>query len=159
MKVAMWAWVVTALFMAGAILVAVFLGYRSGVTFAPKDGISAFALFYIAAAGVERILEPFSGFLVRGNSASGGAPGQPKASLAAADKPEAETNGTLVMWGASTLLAAVACWYFGLSLFAAVGVTGGIDSAVALFVTAILIGSGTKPLHDFISTLEKAKAS
>jgi len=161
-----WAWGVTALFVAIAAGVAT-LGFRGGVTFNPPDGISAFAVFSLVAAGIERTLEPFSGLLVRVRkpaSEGGGAQLVAKSDIpaesvgAASDAAQAETNGMLIMWGAATLVGALACWYFGLSLFKAIGVGGDVADSVALFGTALIVGSGTKPLHDAISALQKAKS-
>jgi hypothetical protein len=149
--------VVAGLLFAAAIAASLALGFRSGVQFNPQPGIGAFAIFYLIAALVERVLEPFSGLLIfaRTSDEQGATSTTRKTDLTeSSDKTQASTNGTIVMWAAATLLSTVACWYFGLSLFRAVGVTAGVADWVALFVTALIIGSGTKPLHDVISNLQ-----
>jgi hypothetical protein len=176
------------------------------VTFTPADGVSAFALFFLAATVVERAIEPFASGLVRaspqwstgtsgsargaGSQRAGGASG-PLAALgktkaealtmrssliarvvdgttadagedmtrAAAEQATADqavVNATFVLWAVATLVATPIVFYFGLSLPKALGVTAGTNLQVDQVLTAIMVGSGTKPLHDIFSTVQKS---
>jgi len=179
-------------------------GIDRAITFTPPDGITAFALFFLAATVVERVLEPFSSALVRSqpqpattesgsDSTTTAAPaagrlsflGKTKADAldrrtgllaaamgegddgtkttqAAAEQATADqavVNGTFVIWAFATLLAVMLSWYFALSLPTALGVSWtdpeALDKTVSLVITALVVGAGTKPLHDFFSNIQK----
>ncbi len=63
---------------------------------------------------------------------------------------------TLFLWGFNVALASIACGLLGLSLLKTIGVVG-IEPWVDTLVTGLAVGSGTKPLHDLISNIQKAK--
>ena len=176
------------------------------ITFTPADGVSAFALFFLAATVVERAIEPFSSGLVRatpqwsaGTSGEARGAGSQRASVASgvlavlgktkaealtmrssliarvvdgtsadadedttkaaaeqATADQAVVNATFVLWAVSTLFAVPIVFYFGLSLPKALGVTAGTNLQVDQILTTIIVGSGTKPLHDIFSTVQKA---
>jgi hypothetical protein len=65
-------------------------------------------------------------------------------------------NRTLFLWGLNVGLAAVCCGLLGLFLLDTIGVDG-VFPIVDIFVTGLVVGSGTKPLHDLISNIQKAK--
>jgi hypothetical protein len=169
-------------------------------TFDPPDGISAFALFFLAATVVERVIEPFSSGLVRASSqqeatrtttaepatGTGAILGKSKAEAlqlrsallagivsgtsaspeadakkAAAEQATAEqavVNAGFIVWAVATLVAVPIISYFGLSLPVALGVTN-TNSTVDVLISALVVGAGTKPLHDFLSNIEKSSAS
>jgi hypothetical protein len=197
------------IFGVGVLLVAAILPGlfpEHSITFSPADGVSAFALFFLAATVVERAIEPFASGLVRatpqwstgtsGNARGAGSQRAASASgpLAALGKTKAEAltmrssliarvvdgstanagedttraaaeqatadqavvNATFVLWAVATLVAAPIVFYFGLSLPRALGVTAGTNLQVDQILPAIVVGSGTKPLHDLFSSVQKA---
>ncbi len=56
----------------------------------------------------------------------------------------------------ATLVAVNIAFYFGLSLPRALGVTKGTTAWFDLLLTAVIIGAGTKPLHDLITTIQSS---
>lgn len=166
--------------------------YRGDVQFAPSDGVSAFALFFLAAIVVERTIEPFSASMVRASpknsaadgpgsldkvvgktkaaasnarvtalaAAAGGGEKESENTTKAADEgataDQATANGTFIIWGVATFLSVFLCYFLALSLPKALGVTG-LDPTVDLVVTAIAVGAGSKPMHDFISLIQDSK--
>lgn len=186
-----------------SILPGLFPKHADNVTFAPMDGVSAFAVFFLAAGIVERILEPFSAGLVRAtpqksgeDPKSGDATKQPQTAARGTDRfaalgktksealtdkvralqsglddpstdpksaikqaaaeqstaDQAVVNGIFLIWSVATLLAVFLTFYFNLSLPKALGVKG-TDTGFDLFLTAVIVGGGTKPLHDLISNM------
>jgi hypothetical protein len=106
--------------------------------FMPTSDFKLFAGFYIVAQALERLLEVFARVFVPGNSAT--------------DKGDR----AIVLGGVSVVAAVIASKALGLYFLAAVGVDNphrGVDA----FVTGLLIGGGTKALHDLILRIEKGK--
>src|SRR5581483_504094 len=101
--------------------------------FVPAPGVSVFALLYILAQSIERTLEPASDLGVFGSKAQ---------------KP-------VRMWAAATFLAMLGCGGLGVFLLHAVGLST-VPSAVDIGITGLAVGSGTKPLHDLISNIQKS---
>ncbi|HYJ70745.1 MAG TPA: hypothetical protein VEX15_24075 [Nocardioidaceae bacterium] len=67
-------------------------------------------------------------------------------------------NSAVLMWGLSSSLAIIISASVGLALLHSVGVQDA-PMMLDIVVTGITIGSGTKPLHDLISSLQVAKDS
>lgn len=106
--------------------------------FMPTSDFKLFAGFYIVAQALERLLEVFARVFVPGSSAT--------------DKGDR----AIVLGAISVVAAAIASKALGLYFLAAVGVEDphrGVDA----FVTALLVGGGTKALHDLILRVEKGK--
>jgi hypothetical protein len=106
--------------------------------FTPTSDFKLFAGFYVVSQALERLLEVFSRVVVPGNGAT--------------DKGDR----ALIVGGISVVAAAIASKALGLYFLAAVGVNDphrGVDA----FVTALLVGGGTKALHDLITRIEKGK--
>jgi hypothetical protein len=78
----------------------------------------------------------------------------------AASEQEAVNNirddRTLFLWGFNVMLATIGSGLLGLALLSTIGVTN-VNSIVDYIVTGIAVGSGTKPLHDLISNIQKSK--
>jgi hypothetical protein len=150
--------------------------------FTPLDGFSALALFYIAAQAIERAIEPFTGLVKVAPEA-----GQPAASKTEAESHRAvslaaayaaapeETQGfvntaarwqrvideirantTLYAWGFATALGALASGMLGLYLMKAVG-AGAVPNWLDIIATGLIVGGGSKALHDVIKSIEKSK--
>jgi len=102
---------------------------------------AVFALMLVLAQAIERLLVPFG-------------------TLVDNVKPEADVKGTphngiktAWMWALATSLALFTCAWFGVLLLAAIGINDA-PQWFDLAATALVIGAGTKPLHDLISNLQ-----
>jgi hypothetical protein len=160
--------------------------------YTPPDGVSVFALFYIAAQTIERLLEPLSHFYASTKPA-GNQPARyppPTASaqssivaklrtritksvavtkrdeaLAAGDAPAAAwwqemvdqvRSNTTSLWAIASAIGMVLSGWLGLLLLNAVKAPNA-PRPLDIIVTGIVIGAGTKPVHDLISNIQKAK--
>lgn len=150
---------------------------------ATAEGLTLFALFYVAAQAIERLLEPFSSFLL---------PNQDKekeADEAVADAKKAKTDAARtgtdesVKKAESELenaakekaeLAALnkhrAILFWGIASVAGIAVSAGMKlyflqkAGIAnssrwweILATGLIIGAGTKPLHDLIELISSKK--
>jgi hypothetical protein len=133
--------------------------------------VSAYAALIVFAGAVERVLEPFSNLLpgtrarARYESAVAAlANAHPAASLhevatAKAKLDQALANRTVLMWGLATAVAAVvsaAGGFYILHMIAAKDWSDHIPTWVDALVTGLVVGTGTKPLHDLISRAQGA---
>jgi hypothetical protein len=98
-----------------------------------------------------------------GTEASGAATTtNPAAALRTAAQAQAlvdriRRNKTLIAWGIASAVAMVACGAFGVRLLAAAGFDVPVFWDIA--ITGLAVGSGTKPLHDLISNIQKSKTA
>jgi hypothetical protein len=136
------------------------------------DQVSAYAALLVFAGAVERILEPFSN-LMPGTRARGQyesavaalANGNPGASLkgvatAKAKLDRALANRTVLMWGLATGVAAVvsaAGGFYVLHMIASPDWVSQIPTWVDALVTGLVVGTGTKPVHDLITKAQSAR--
>lgn len=131
-----------------------------------------FGILLVFAAAVERLLEPFTQRLP-GRRAQAAyeraivkvANGDRTTTLAdvAAAKARVDrdrANRVVVVWGLATAVATVVCTGVGFFLLRALesdahwdGVAQWIDG----LVTGLIVGSGTKPLHDIVTRLQNSK--
>jgi len=133
--------------------------------FQPAPGISVFALLYIFAQAIERMLEPFSSYVgaakVNGQKVSKTAAlnalatGDPTPEKKAAVDQARRARG-VVLWGFASALGMIGSGACGVFLLRTAGVTGA-RPIFDILVTGLAIGSGTKPLHDLISNVQKSK--
>lgn len=166
-------------FIAGAYIILV-LGAALGISlwyvfdpepFVPGAGISVFAPLYILAQSIERLLEPFATYL-----------GSAKANGKMTRKPEAKEkvydalvdddadlaatwqrivdrirrNTTVITWATASFIGMAVCGALGIRFLDAIGFEG-TPAPVDIVISGLAVGSGTKPLHDLISSLQKAK--
>ena len=156
--------------------------------FTPAAGISIFALLYIFAQALERLLEPFARFVgAEAPDVTGEADGPERVDNREAvkqrvDKREAvkqrnlslearhaenaakwqaaidlvRANAAVALWAAASVLAILASAWLGIRLLTLVGVSEP-HVFVDVLVTGLVIGAGTKPLHDLIKNIEKSK--
>lgn len=138
--------------------------------FNPSEGIGAFALFYVFAQAVERILEPVSRVLLatttqtreRDNAVveAKNDPDSAQKAKEAADKQAVvdrkRSNRAVVFWGVATALGFLASATMEAYFLRAVGDTDA-ERWAEILVTGAIIGAGTKPLHDLITRIEKKK--
>ncbi|MDG4756979.1 hypothetical protein [Micromonospora sp. WMMD710] len=153
--------------------------WRSGAAAAkiqPKDTTAVFLTLLVFAAAVERILEPFSRWLP-GRAAeaalaqtvtdvNGRVDGPTEADRAAvttatAAVAQAKANRTIVAWGLASGLATVASSAGGFYVLHAVAGSNwnGVAVWVDAIVTGVMVGSGTKPLHDLINRAQNGPPS
>jgi hypothetical protein len=65
-------------------------------------------------------------------------------------------NTAVIAWGVASFLAMVLCGWFGILLLRLTGLKG-VPAELDIVLTGLQFGSGTKPLHDLISNVQKAK--
>jgi len=144
--------------------------------FAPAVGFSVLAPLYILAQGIERFIEPFSKYFGASEGSNKEKAEEARNDAFAAmskatdttqqDKAQAaaeaqalvnriRSNSTVFAWGVASFLAMVACGSFGIFLLAACGFD--VPAFWDIALTGLAIGSGTKPLHDLIGNIQKAR--
>lgn len=120
-----------------------------------KDGISLFALLFIMAQALERLMEPFTEFVPHQE--------KPDEEAIKADPAlknqvkEMERQRAVFIWGVTSLLAMLASAYLGVFLLRTIGATA-VPLWVDIAITGLAVGAGTKPLHDLIQRIETSKA-
>ncbi|MER7281287.1 hypothetical protein ABT369_43325 [Dactylosporangium sp. NPDC000244] len=138
------------------------------------DATALFGVLFAFATAVERVLEPFARFMP-GQHAKGELE---KAVANMANKYHDATlddlvqvahaksmvdrgraNRGLISWGIAVALATVASASGGLYLLHSIAGDGwqGIPVWIDAIITGVVVGSGTKPLHDVISKVQKNK--
>jgi D-alanine-D-alanine ligase-like ATP-grasp enzyme len=135
---------------------------------------SAYAGLIVFAGAVERILEPFSNWFPGTHarneyesSVAALANGHPAMTLkdvatAKAKMDRALADRAVLLWGVATALATVvssASGFYLLHMIAAPDWVTSIPRWVDAVVTGLIVGTGTKPLHDLISRTQSGKAS
>jgi hypothetical protein len=133
---------------------------------------AAYAALVVFAAAVERFLEPFSNLLPGRRERNAYEQvvaalynGHPAVSLrdAAAAKARldrANAKRTLLMWALATLVATVAAGASGFYLLHMVAASDWVFTTVPgwadALVTGLVVGTGTKPLHDLIGKVKSS---
>jgi hypothetical protein len=141
-------------------------------------GLSALAPLYILAQGLERLLEPFAKLLGSATDDSGTRKSKEQARIrrdetfatlvtspsgemaVAAVKAQAlleriRRNTVVIAWGLASAIAMVICGAFGIRLLASLGFDA--PAFWDIVISGLAAGSGTKPLHDLISNMQKAR--
>lgn len=157
------------------------LASAADVTYTAVEGIAVFAVLYVIAQGVERVVEwvvdlaslfPASPGkekdealrkLVKANSTMNGNPSvadfDEEANTASAEKATVEekrTDITFLAHGLSILLAAIGVKLVNYGIFSHLGATG-VAENVDQLLTALAAAGGSKSLHELIGRLQKAK--
>jgi len=141
---------------------------NSSSTYRISSQWGAFTGLFILALAIERALEPFSRKLGPDTTTD----------KHARDKARADGNGSvavehqltidryrrltaIVTWGVATGLAFLLCGQLNVTLMQSVRASGsGTPPFWAdLLVTGLVVGAGTKPLHDLVANIEQAKQS
>ena len=138
---------------------------------APVEGLTIFAVFFVAAAAIERLIEPLSKMLPSATDSkatadtavaeagkalvtqAGGTPLQ----TAAAKVDNAnylEFWKSLLLWLVATVIAMTAAAFLRLYFLSAVGISNG-PRTLEILATGLIVGSGTKPLHDLVTLISK----
>jgi hypothetical protein len=151
-------------------------------TIVVATGFTSFAVIYIVAQAIERFLQPISEIWGKPEQVE-----EAKQTVAAkkslvelaaqgdatqkAEKEEAVAQKELdyrkleratFFWAIASVLALLVCGALGLGLLQSVSQVDGGNvkpwfQAFDVIVTGLAIGAGTKPLHDLISAIQKAK--
>lgn len=170
---------------------------RSAAPAKPVEGLTIFAVFFVAASGLERLLEPFSVLWGKSKDSAQAAlkeavsaaadykaavkawseadtAGKPAAKTAAdaasdavdaklADAAKEQANASRVsgraavgVWAMATVLGILASASLKLYLLKQVGIADP-PRDLEILATGVIIGSGTKPLHDLVQLIEKKK--
>jgi hypothetical protein len=142
------------------------IGVGPVVTIQISEGITAFAVAYLMAQFIERAVEPFSDASIFGDTERIEKLRKKKKRSPEEDLEldKSDTKRVCVFWGLTSAWGIILC-YFTVGLFEVVGVffqppvegaaiTG---HAIDSIFSGIIVGGGTKPLHDLISYLQKAK--
>ncbi|RKR90749.1 hypothetical protein BDK92_5130 [Micromonospora pisi] len=139
----------------------------------PADTTAVFGTLLVFAAAVERVLEPFSrwfpgrrteaileqSIVALANRTNPTHDDLVAVAQAKAKVERARSNRTVVSWGIATALATVASSAGGFYVLHAVAGPEwkGLPVWVDAIITGIMVGSGTKPVHDIISRVQNAK--
>ena len=107
------------------------------------DVSTMFALLYIMSQAVERVVELVSDFNVWGDPNS--------------KEPAVIHRRAISLWIVSTVLGIITCYSFDVDFFAFVkgAKPGEPITFVHGLISGIIVGSGTKPVHDVIASIEK----
>ena len=144
--------------------------FHSEIPYRMDSQWGAFAGLFILALAIERALEPFSRQLGPDTTTLKAARDRIFASAQADDMENIAVECQLgvemcrrltavVTWGAATGLAFLLCAQLNITLMQAVRAKGsGAPPFWAdLLVTGLVVGAGTKPLHDLVSNIERGK--
>jgi hypothetical protein len=167
----LWAFAVSLLLVGGGLLVAWIIWTSQHVnTFRATSEGSIFAGLVVVTAAVERILEPFTRWLP-GRAAfnryggalaamENGAGTTVAAAKAKADYEQAKADKGILAWGLATALATVMSASGGFYLLHMIAENPQWDAVptwIDSLVTGLIVGSGTKPVHDLISRVQQNK--
>lgn len=119
---------------------------------------SAFAGLFILALAVERTLEPFSKYLGPDTDAL-------KQQRDEALLQRGRELTAIMVWGAATALSFGLSGALDITLLQAISADQSGQAAISgqppfwadLLVTGLVVGAGTKPLHDLVTNLQKSK--
>ncbi|GIG85972.1 hypothetical protein [Plantactinospora endophytica] len=140
-------------------------------TMQPPDTVAVFGVLIVFAAAVERILEPFSRWLPGrrveaaalraetelANLSREATPAERAAVAALREQADrGRGNRTIVAWGIAVAVATLASTAGGFYLLHAIAGPEweGLPVWVDGIVTGIMVGSGTKPMHDLITRIQ-----
>lgn len=134
-------------------------GWSHGQPFQADVNFALFAAFIVVAGAIERFLEPVLVVLP---------PYEKKADAKASDSEKDKAKGAnesakadraLLAYCIALVVGIVVSSLFGLYFLETMGVATGNKAVRGLdiFITALIITGGTKPLHDMITSIEKKK--
>lgn len=175
----------TGVFVAALLLsaVALFGTADFGPGYEPAEGIGAFALFFVVAQAAERLVEMAMPYIDRRRDGKNAkiatrnrkyvdamtrAVGSDEDAVQAAADAQAEVdqlraNRAALVFGCTAAIGMLLCGYLEADFLGAVGVRFGeadgpsfVDELVLLAVTGLVVGGGSKALHDTISNISKS---
>ena len=142
------------------------------VPFKIGNQTSAYAGIIVFAGAVERFLEPFAHWLPGAKTKNqyeaavaamtNGHPGVTLGAVATAKAKldRAQANRTVLLWALATAVATAAAGASGfylLHMIAATDWTVDLPYWVDAMVTGLVVGTGTKPLHDLITRAQESR--
>jgi len=155
---------------AGAFFAAWGLHGSSSSTYRIDNQWSALTGLFILALAIERALEPFSRKLGPDTTKRKVRRDEALADPRAADRKDRTTEFTgaievsrrltaVVTWGVATGLGFLMCAVLNITLLQAVRANGSGQPPfwADLLVTGLVVGAGTKPLHDLVANIERGK--
>ena len=150
---------------AAAFLIAWRLHGNRSSTYRIDNQWSALTGLFILALAIERALEPFSRKLGPDTTRAKEERDAPQRKASAAqDQNAVEMCRRLtgvVTWGAATGLSFLLCAKLNITLMEAVAANGSGQPPfwADLLVTGLVVGAGTKPLHDLVTNIERKQDS
>jgi len=150
---------------AAAFLIAWRLHGNRSSTYRIDNQWSALTGLFILALAIERALEPFSRKLGPDTTRAKEERDAPQRKASAAqDQNAVEMCRRLtgvVTWGAATGLSFLLCAKLNITLMQAVAANGSGQPPfwADLLVTGLVVGAGTKPLHDLVTNIERKQDS
>lgn len=122
---------------------------------APLSDFSKFALFYIMAQAIERLLEPATKFAdkMKDDIRQQNQENDEALIGVEAEIERIRANTRTILWAAATLLAMLSSGLLNLYLLRTIGITAA-PPWLDVVVTGLAIGAGTQPLHDLIQKIE-----
>ena len=155
---------------AAAFLLAWGLHGNTSSTYRIDNQWGAFTGLFILALAIERALEPFSRRLgpdttkakKERDRALASAPAHHRQAVAVKHQHKVDTSRRLtavVIWGVATGFSFILCAQLNITLLQAVRTSsaGAPPFWADLLVTGLVVGAGTKPLHDLVSNIEQGK--
>jgi hypothetical protein len=138
------------------------------------DNMNAFALFYVAAQGIERLLEPFT-YYIKPTQPTEDTLDEKKGTALTAAMAEATTAAgeavnakaklarlqserSILFWAISSVIGIGASAWLGLHFIAMVlsqASQASVPAWLDVTITGLVIGGGTKALHDLIGRISK----
>jgi hypothetical protein len=137
--------------------------------FRVDNDMSAFGALFAAAAAVERVLEPITRWMPGRKSQqkyeqtladlANGVPGAMHAAATAKAQVERDRSSRgVIMWGLATAVATLvssAGGFYILHVLSADASWDAVPRWVDALITGLVVGSGTKPLHDLVTRAQK----
>jgi hypothetical protein len=145
-------------FVAGAIIAAVILTILiHAPAIVVAEGFAPFAVIYIVAQAIERLLQPLSEFVGKADDVK-----EAKKNEETERLKLLETERAVYFWALATCIALFVCGVLGLGLIQSVAEVGGGTvpgwfEALDVVITGLAVGAGTKPLHDLITVIQNTK--
>jgi len=149
--------------------------YHSGRPsfFVPSSSYVPFAGLFVLAFAIERLLEPFTGMIgnpdaVKAQTAAAKTlavrSGTPEATDAAKATAKSAANNrasrAVVLWAVASVVAMVVSAALGFFLLRSVDSTATSPNRfLDLIITGLVVGAGTKPLHDLVSRVQAPSKS
>jgi hypothetical protein len=157
----LWAKLTAAITLVAGLVYCVFgaglAGWSHGTPFQLDANFALFAGFIVVAGAIERLLEP--ALIVLPPYEKKPDPQKPKIKE---ENERAKADRTLLAYAISLVVGIFVSSVFGLYFMEAIGAQISGDKALRgldVFITALIITGGTKPLHDMITSIEKKKES
>jgi len=145
---------------AAAFLIAWRLHGNRSSTYRIDNQWSALTGLFILALAIERALEPFSRKLGPDTTNAKDRRDGPDRKLSSAIEMRRRLTA-VVTWGVATGLSFLLCAKLNITLMEAVAANGSAQPPfwADLLVTGLVVGAGTKPLHDLVTNIERKQDS